>query len=40
MKQLIWNIIVTILLIGAIAGDIYMVHLQNSDNISGIEQSV
>ena len=39
MKQIIWNIIVAILLIGAIAGDIVMVHSQAYDNIYSVEQS-
>ena len=39
MKQIIWNIIVAILLVGAIAGDIAMVHSQAADNIYSIEQS-
>lgn len=39
MKQIIWNIIVAILLIGAIAGDIAMVHSQAVDNIYSVEQS-
>jgi len=43
MKHIIWNIIVTVLIIGAIAGDISMVNSQNAGSINEsetIEQNI